>query len=103
MKEPTQEQQQDASLYTGGPRYGVGSVAPDLDHILPPFQRSWGCEGIVPLVLLFLCLVVAPGSRLSRNEVLKWQKKLEREMNCGSGQVCHKALTSPGVSCRLCH
>jgi len=81
----------------------LGAVIADLDHILPPFQRSWGHEGIVPLVLLFLCLVVALGSRLSRNEVLKWQKKLEREMNCGSGQVCYRAFTSPGVSYRLCH
>ena len=38
----------------------VGSVLPDIDHILPPYTRSWGHNLMYPalltgLVLTYLC------------------------------------------------
>ena len=46
----------------------AGSVLPDLDHILPPFQRSWGHTWIVPCLILF-GLAIASISRLLAGQV----------------------------------
>ena len=46
----------------------AGSVMPDLDHILPPFQRSWGHVWFVPCLIL-LGMAVASISRLLAGQV----------------------------------
>ena len=48
----------------------IGSTLPDLDHILPPFTRSWGHDFRLPLIILAV-LVVAYMGRFIRVRVLR--------------------------------
>ena len=32
----------------------AGSVLPDLDHILPPYKRSWGHDWRIPCLILLI-------------------------------------------------
>jgi hypothetical protein len=48
---------------------GLGSTLPDLDHILPPYARSWGHSVYVPLALLGF-LAIAYIGRCLRTRIL---------------------------------
>ena len=47
-----------------------GSIIPDLDHIFPPFKRSWGHTWIVPCAIL-LVVVAAYLCRLLKIGILR--------------------------------
>ncbi len=50
-----------------------GSIIPDLDHILPPFKRSWGHTWAVPCLILFV-VVAAYLGRLLKSRFLRGLK-----------------------------
>lgn len=49
----------------------VGSTLSDLDHILPPFKRSWGHNPWIVLAIFLLGLGIAYFSRLFRTRILR--------------------------------
>ena len=50
---------------------GLGSTLGDIDHILPPFQRSWGHNIWILLVVSIVILVVTYLSRQIRTWFLR--------------------------------
>lgn len=44
----------------------IGAILPDIDHLLPPFHRSWGHDPILPLCLLGLLLLVVAAAHIRR-------------------------------------
>jgi hypothetical protein len=48
----------------------AGATLPDLDHILPPYQRSWGHDYLIPCIVLAV-LVIAYISRLVKSRFLR--------------------------------
>lgn len=42
----------------------AGSVMPDLDHILPPYARSWGHNPILPCAVLLGVALAYSGRHL---------------------------------------
>ena len=48
----------------------VAAVAPDSDHILPPYTRSWGHLAVIPYAILF-SLAITHTCGLFRTWVLR--------------------------------
>jgi protein-S-isoprenylcysteine O-methyltransferase Ste14 len=48
----------------------VGSTMPDIDHLFPPYKRTWGHLWFVPCVIL-LCVVVTYFGRQIKSRILR--------------------------------